>query len=73
MNQALAETFGVARDELATKPFSAFLTEESRRALALTCPMREERRSYEVVLEQNASRLLLVTETRFDPINRTTS
>jgi signal transduction histidine kinase/CheY-like chemotaxis protein len=50
-----------------TKPFSEFLTEESRRALALTTSNIGERRSYEVVLEQNASMLLLVTETRFDP------
>ena len=66
-NGALAGTLGVARDELSTKPFSEFLTEESRRTLALTTPNLGERRSYEVVLEQNASRLLLVTETRFEP------
>jgi len=66
-NRALAATLGVARDELSIKPFSEFLTEESRRSLTLTTPNRGERRSYEVVLEQNASTLLLVTETRFDP------
>lgn len=65
-NQALAETLGVARDELATQKFSEFLTEESR-ALAATTPNVGERRSYEVVLEKNANTLLLVTETRFDP------
>jgi len=66
-NRALAETLGVARDELSVKPFSAFLTEESRRAVARATPNVGERRCYEVVLEQNASMLLLVTETRFAP------
>jgi len=66
-NRALLETLGLGRGELLTKPFSEFLTEESRRALALTTSNIGERRSYEVVLEQNASMLLLVTETRFDP------
>ncbi|MEP7050869.1 MAG: ATP-binding protein [Pseudomonadota bacterium] len=66
-NRALVGTLGVARDELATKPFAEFLTEESRRTLALSTPNIGERRSYEVVLEENPSRLLLVTETRFDP------
>ncbi len=66
-NQALAETLGVARDELSTKTFSEFLIEQSRRALAPPTPNIGERRSYEVVLEQNASTLLLVTETRFEP------
>ena len=37
-NQALAGTLGVARDELSTKTFSEFLTEESRRTLAATTP-----------------------------------
>ena len=66
-NRALVATLGVARDELSTKPFSAFLTQESRRALALSTSTNGARRSYEVVLEQNASMLLLVTETRFEP------
>jgi len=66
-NRALAETLGVARDELSTLPFSQLLTEESRRTLTRTTPNDGARRSYEVVLERNASRLLLVTETRFDP------
>ncbi len=66
-NQALAETLGVARDELSTKTLSEFLTEESRRTLAATTPNIGERRSYEVVLERNANTLLLVTETRFEP------
>ena len=66
-NQALAGTLGVARDELSGKAFSDFLTEDSRRTLAATSPNVGERRSYEVVLERNASTLLLVTETRFDP------
>jgi two-component system cell cycle sensor histidine kinase/response regulator CckA len=66
-NQALASTLGVARDELAKQTFSAFLTDESRSALATTTPNGEGRRSYEVVLERNPSTLLLVTETRFDP------
>src|SRR6187551_2593078 len=61
-NRALAATLGVARAELSDQPFSEFLTEEGRRTLALTTPNLGERRSYEVVLEQNASRLLLVTE-----------
>jgi two-component system, cell cycle sensor histidine kinase and response regulator CckA len=65
-NRALAATLGVARDELSTKPFSEFLTEESRRALAFTTPNSGERRSFEVVLERSANVLLLVTETRFD-------
>jgi PAS domain S-box-containing protein len=65
-NQALAETLGVAREELSNQTFSEFLTEESRRTLAATTPNVGERRSHEVVLEQNASTLLLVTETRFD-------
>jgi PAS domain S-box-containing protein len=66
-NQALAATLGVARAELSTRTFSEFLTEESRRTLAAVTPNLGERRSYEVVLERNASTLLLVTETRFDP------
>jgi PAS domain-containing protein len=35
-NQALAETLGVAREELSDKTFSEILTEDSRRALAST-------------------------------------
>ena len=66
-NQALARTLGVARDELSTKTFSEFLAKESRRMLAATTPNVGERRFYEVVLERNASTLLLVTETRFVP------
>jgi PAS domain S-box-containing protein len=66
-NQALAGTLGVERDELSTQTFSQFLTEESRGSLVATTPSTGERRSYEVVLEQNASTLLLVTETRFEP------
>ncbi len=66
-NQALAATLGVARHELSTRTFSEFLTEDSRRRLAVATPNVGERRSYEVVLEKNASTLLLVTETRFDP------
>jgi two-component system cell cycle sensor histidine kinase/response regulator CckA len=64
-NQALASALGVARDELATKSFFEFLSEDSRRMLAATTPNGSERRSYEVVLEQDAGRMLLVTETRF--------
>ena len=66
-NRALVGTLGVTPDELSTKPFSELLTEESRRMLALTTPNTGERRSFEVVLAQNASRLLLVTETRLEP------
>jgi two-component system cell cycle sensor histidine kinase/response regulator CckA len=66
-NQALAFTLGITREELSTRTFSEFLSEESRRSLAATTPNSGERRSYEVVLERNASTLLLVTETRFEP------
>ena len=66
-NRALAETLGVTRDELSTRAFSEFFSEESRRKLAATPLNASDRRSYEVVLEQDANRLLLVTETRFDP------
>ncbi len=66
-NQALAETLGVARDDLSTRTFSEFLTAGSRRTLAASTPNSGDRRSYEVVLERNASTLLLVTETRFEP------
>jgi two-component system, cell cycle sensor histidine kinase and response regulator CckA len=66
-NRALAGTLGVARDELLSKPFYEFLTEESRRTLTRNRPNIGERRSYEIVLEQDASRLLLITETRFEP------
>jgi len=66
-NEALAGTLGVGRDELAVKRFSELLTEDSRRTLASATPNVGERRSYEVVLERNASTLLLVTETRFEP------
>jgi two-component system, cell cycle sensor histidine kinase and response regulator CckA len=66
-NQALASTLGVASNELSTKTFSELLTEESRSKLAPTTPNSGERRSYEVVLQRNASTLLLVTETRFEP------
>jgi C4-dicarboxylate-specific signal transduction histidine kinase/CheY-like chemotaxis protein len=64
-NQALAGTLEAAREELSTRSFGAFLTEESRRTLGTRTPNVGERRSYEVVLERNASTLLLVTETRF--------
>jgi two-component system cell cycle sensor histidine kinase/response regulator CckA len=66
-NQSLAGMLGVERDELSTKAFSEFLTEESRRMLAIGTPNTGERRSYEVVLERDASMLLLVTETRLEP------
>ena len=66
-NQAFAETLGVARDELSSRAFCDFLTEESRRTLGATSPNAGEHRSYEVVLERNANTLLLVTETRFAP------
>jgi two-component system cell cycle sensor histidine kinase/response regulator CckA len=66
-NQALADTLGVAREELSTKTFSEFLTAESRSALAASSPNNDEPRSYEVVLERSPSTLLLVTETRFAP------
>ncbi|HET7543649.1 MAG TPA: ATP-binding protein [Polyangiaceae bacterium] len=66
-NQALADTLGIARSELATKTFSEFLSRESRRALAAPTANQGPRRCYEVSLERNASSLLLVTETRFDP------
>ena len=66
-NQALAGTLGVARDELPTKTFAEFLSKESRRMLVAATPNVGERRFYEVVLERNASTLLLVTETRFVP------
>lgn len=65
-NQALSETLGVERDELSTRTFAEFLTEEGRR-LAANTPNVGEHRSYEVVLERNQSTLLLVTETRFAP------
>jgi two-component system, cell cycle sensor histidine kinase and response regulator CckA len=64
-NQALAETLGAGRDELTTTTFSELVTEESRNRLAATTPGVGERRSYEVVLERDANKLLLVTETRF--------
>lgn len=66
-NRALAETLGVTREDLSSKGFSEFLTEESRRTLAAATPSSGERRTYEVVLERNPNTLLLVTETRFDP------
>ncbi len=65
-NQALAETLGATREQLASQTFTEFLTEESRRALAAAIPNIGERRSYEVVLEENANALLLVTETRLE-------
>jgi len=65
-NRALLETMAVERDELSSKSFSEFLTEESRRTLALGTPNSGVHRSYEVVLEQAANKLLLVTETRFE-------
>jgi PAS domain S-box-containing protein len=64
-NQALAATLGAARDELSSKTFAEFLTEDSRDRLVATAPQPGERRTYEVVLEQNPGTLLLVTETRF--------
>ncbi len=65
-NQALADTLGATREQLASRTFVEFLTEESRRALVAALPNIGERRSYEVVLEKNANALLLVTETRLD-------
>jgi len=66
-NQALTDALGVGHDELSSRTFGELLTEESRRTLAATTPNPGERRAYEVVLEQNANTLLLVTETRFEP------
>jgi PAS domain S-box-containing protein len=66
-NQALATMLGIELDRLSTKTFSELLTEDSRRMVAATPPNSGERRCYEVVLERNASTLLLVTETRFEP------
>jgi len=66
-NEALVETLGVARDELALRNFADLLSEESRRTLAATSPNSGEHRSYEVSLEGNRDTLLLVTETRFEP------
>jgi two-component system, cell cycle sensor histidine kinase and response regulator CckA len=66
-NQALADTLGVARDELSTRTFSEFLTEESRHSITAVMPNVGEHRSYEVVLERNPNTLLLVTETQFAP------
>jgi PAS domain S-box-containing protein len=66
-NQALAETLGVARDDLAKKTFSDIVSRESQSALVASSPNVGERRCYEVVLERDPSMLLLVTETRFDP------
>jgi PAS domain S-box-containing protein len=66
-NQALAATLGVARDELLNRTFSEFLSEDSRRTLVERSASTGERRSYEVVLEQNAKTLLLVSETSFEP------
>jgi PAS domain S-box-containing protein len=66
-NQALTTTLGVARNELSSRAFAEFLSEESRRTLSERIPNVGEHRCYEVALEQNASTLLLVTETRFAP------
>ncbi|MGC4092680.1 MAG: response regulator [Polyangiaceae bacterium] len=66
-NRALAGTLGVGREELSNGTFSGLLTEDSRRVLTAPTPKLGERRSYEVVLAQNPSTLLLVTETRFEP------
>ncbi len=65
-NQALAETLGATREQLASQTFADFVTEESRRVLAAALPNIGERRSYEVVLKENADALLLVTETRLE-------
>lgn len=66
-NQALADTLGTERDQLTTKTFGEFLTEDSGRLLASKTPSSGERRCYEVVLARNAGTLLLVTETRLEP------
>jgi two-component system, cell cycle sensor histidine kinase and response regulator CckA len=66
-NQALADTLGTERDQLSTKTFGDFLTEESGRLLASKTPSSGERRCYEVVLARNPGTLLLVTETRLEP------
>jgi two-component system cell cycle sensor histidine kinase/response regulator CckA len=66
-NQALADNLGIAREELTGKAFAELLTEDSRRMLADDASAAGKRRSYEVTLERNASTLLLVTETRFEP------
>jgi two-component system cell cycle sensor histidine kinase/response regulator CckA len=66
-NLALANTLGVSQGELSARPFSEFLVKESRRQLAGPTARTGEPRAYEVVLERNATALLLVTETRFDP------
>jgi two-component system, cell cycle sensor histidine kinase and response regulator CckA len=66
-NQALTETLGAPREELSQRPFTELLTEESRGKLAGVKASAGERRSYEVVLQRDANKLLLVTETCFAP------
>jgi len=67
-NEALATLLRVAEDELLGKSFLEFLVAESRDRI-LRAYFGKDTRSYEVVLKDAASTLLLVTETRFEEPN----
>ena len=66
-NQSLANTLGMAGDELLGQRFSDFLAEQRLERGQAGEPQSVETRCYEVVLKRNASTLLLVTETKFEP------
>jgi PAS domain S-box-containing protein len=65
-NQALARALGIPREELSNRTFGEFLSKQSR-AQVESSSVATESRSYEVVLELNPDKLLLVSETRFAP------
>ena len=65
-NEALARTLQVSPEELLGKRFADFLLAKSRDALAHGASPLERARCYEVVLENSASTLLLVTETKLE-------
>ena len=64
-NQALAALLGVSREALIAKRFSDFLVKEGCEPIQRD-RLERDTCSYEVVLRDHASRLLLVTETEFD-------
>jgi two-component system, cell cycle sensor histidine kinase and response regulator CckA len=68
-NEALEKCLRTTHAQLAQKPFSDFVTDQSRhRSPALSTTARRSRR-YEIVPRDDDSALLLVTETRVDDVH----
>lgn len=64
-NQALSDTLQSSLDGLLGRPFSDFLVKASCEQLVVSGSNSGESKAYEVVLQSDASTVLLVTETMF--------